>query len=80
MLPHKFIKHICNMDGKETLVLRTSVTILTKVCSIKHLTHWYAEFLLTINSVFHRILDFKTGLDFYPGPLLFLSVNLPSTL
>jgi len=23
------------------------------------------------NSVFHRILDFKTGLDFYPGPFLF---------
>jgi len=23
------------------------------------------------NYVFHRILDFKTGLDFYPGPFLF---------
>ncbi len=22
--------------------------------------------------VFHRILDFKAGLDFYPGPLFFL--------
>jgi hypothetical protein len=22
--------------------------------------------------VFHRILDFKTGLDFYPGPLFFI--------
>ena len=25
-------------------------------------------------SVFHRILDFKTGLDFYPGPFCFWMV------
>ncbi len=24
-------------------------------------------------SVFHRILDFKAGLDFYPGPFFFAS-------
>jgi hypothetical protein len=26
--------------------------------------------------VFHRILDFKTGLDFYPGPFSFLALPL----
>ena len=26
-------------------------------------------------SVFHRILDFKTGLDFYPGPFFILSIQ-----
>ncbi len=25
----------------------------------------------TFVTVFHRILDFKTGLDFYPGPFFF---------
>lgn len=25
-------------------------------------------YLLTLTSVFHRILDFKTGQDFYPSP------------
>jgi len=27
--------------------------------------------LYTFVLVFHRILDFKTGLDFYPGPFSF---------
>ncbi len=26
-------------------------------------------------SVFHRILDFKAGLDFYPGPLFFNTIE-----
>ncbi len=25
-------------------------------------------------SVFHRILDFKTGLDFYPGPFFIFKI------
>ena len=29
-------------------------------------------------SVFHRILDFKTGLDFYPGPFFILSRSIYS--
>jgi hypothetical protein len=33
--------------------------------------------LFTFTSVFHRILDFKAGLDFYPGPFLFLSSSSP---
>ena len=27
-------------------------------------------------SVFHRILDLKTGLDFYPGPFLFYAARI----
>ena len=30
--------------------------------------------LAVIVTVFHRILDFKTGLDFYPGPFFILSL------
>ncbi|MCP9751722.1 hypothetical protein EGI32_12190 [Ferruginibacter sp. HRS2-29] len=30
---------------------------------------------LTFTSVFHRILDFKTGLDFYPGPFFYHELN-----
>ena len=29
---------------------------------------------VNIALVFHRILDFKTGLDFYPGPFLFFNM------
>ena len=34
----------------------------------KHISN---DFPLIFTTVFHRILDFKTGLDFYPGPFYF---------
>jgi hypothetical protein len=30
--------------------------------------------LFTFATVFHRILDFKAGLDFYPGPFFIITV------
>ena len=32
---------------------------------------YYSKFHIIFVSVFHRILDFKAGLDFYPGPFYF---------
>ena len=32
------------------------------------------KFFPIFTSVFHRILDFKTGLDFYPGPFFLPSL------
>ena len=34
----------------------------------------------SLNSVFHRILDFKTGLDFYSGPFSFICFSVISTI
>src|SRR5215216_2667078 len=40
-------------------------------CVILRLSGLYILYIFT--SVFHRILDFNTGLDFYPGPFSFLT-------
>lgn len=44
-----------------TTLLKLIATIFANIITI-----------LIFVMVFHRILDFKTGLDFYPGPFLFL--------
>jgi hypothetical protein len=33
---------------------------------------WISKFRIIFVSVFHRILDFKAGLDFYLGPFFIL--------
>ena len=33
------------------------------------------KYLLIFDSVFHRILDFKTGLDVYPDPSFFYTTS-----
>ena len=36
------------------------------------------EKVFTFTAVFHRILDFKTGLDFYPGPFFMHFIKIPA--
>jgi len=50
----------------------------SETCHLKNTPMWVLEIMekpITFTSVFHRILDFKTGLDFYPGPF-FIQVCL----